>query len=526
MVRCYKNCANCGYHEHAEPCCPKPCCGPAPCCPGVPCEHSIHCADPVCMRPCWDTCKCMDEILKLQKNEDKDQAVINNLEGRVEKVEKDFIEFNGDITEQFGRLAQKEQHDFDCLNDKIDEEKDRAIAEEQRIEARVAAEEQRAQQREAELADAIGEERERAINRENEIDNRVAAEEARAQAKENELNQAINDEVTRATNRENQLDNRIANEETRAQAKEDEISSALNREINRATSNEDRIEDLVSAEETRAENREDEIAANLAAESSDRLMNAITDAEYVPSQKKINFKRQNGDIVAVVDATDFVRDGMVDSVVWNNRQLIITWNTDSGKQQTIIPGDQIFNPDNYYTKADIDQKTTAINTDINLLNTNLATTNSNLTSLTNKVNNTVDYGQTIDWGTTETLALVNGTPITAGIPEFPNVVSNVLVDNNGHLVVYDTDHPQEPRTYDLPAGYINRVTHLEELTEQQQTTINNLVNTVIPALEARIQALEADNLWQINPNNSNQVIAKNNRSAAAYGFYDTDPNMI
>ena len=203
---------------------------------------------------------------------------------------------------------------------------------------------------------------------------------------------------------------------------------------------------------------------------------------------------------------------------------------------------------------------------------------------------TVDYAEVIDWGNK-----VNNKVITVGIPDFPNVISNVVVDDEGHLIVYTTNDPQHPQIYQLPSGYINRVTTLEEITEQQQTTINNhtsqisnlqsenqsqqttinnhtttlnshtqtlndhtqtlnnhastlsshtttlgnhdqsinnIVNNLIPslqneinALKNRVAALEADNLWQINPNNSNQVIAKNNRSAAAYGFYDTDPNM-
>ena len=36
----------------------------------------------------------------------------------------------------------------------------------------------------------------------------------------------------------------------------------------------------------------------------------------------------------------------------------------------------------------------------------------------------------------------------------------------------------------------------------------------------RLEALEG--MWEINPNNSNQLIAKNGRSAAAKGFYDTE----
>lgn len=41
----------------------------------------------------------------------------------------------------------------------------------------------------------------------------------------------------------------------------------------------------------------------------------------------------------------------------------------------------------------------------------------------------------------------------------------------------------------------------------------------------RLTALENSILWEVDSNNSNRIVAKANRSAAAYGFYDTDPNM-
>ena len=508
MVRCYKNCASCGYHEHAEPCCP-----PKPCCPPMPCEHGIHCCEPACMRPCWDTCKCMDEILKLKENEDKSELNIDQLESRIDKVEKDMVDTDDRLTNQMGCLAQKEQHDIDCIQDNITAERDRAVA------------------------------------------------------------------------RENQIENRLATEEQRAQAKETELDGKIT------------------------------------ADRNERLLRAITDADYNKPGKSIDFKRQDGSIVKSIDVTDFIIDGMVDSVTWNQntRDLTIIWNTDAGKQPTVIHGDDIFNINNYYTIPQIDAKVRTINDSINAVNdrvsatdsrvsaansridttnSNIATTNNNLATLNSKVDSmiedTVDYAEVIDWGRTEAIAKVNNKVITVGIPDFPNVISNVVVDDEGHLIVYTTDDPQHPQIYQLPSGYINRVTTLEEITEQQQTTINNhtsqisnlqsenqsqqttinnhtttlnshtqtlndhtqtlnnhastlsshtttlgnhdqsinnIVNNLIPslqneinALKNRVAALETDNLWYLD-GSTGKVTTKNSKAAAAYGFYDTDPNM-
>jgi hypothetical protein len=46
----------------------------------------------------------------------------------------------------------------------------------------------------------------------------------------------------------------------------------------------------------------------------------------------------------------------------------------------------------------------------------------------------------------------------------------------------------------------------------------------ITSIENRLNALEG--LWEINPNDSTQVVAKNNRSAKAAGFYDSTVNAV
>lgn len=79
------------------------------------------------------------------------------------------------------------------------------------------------------------------------------------------------------------------------------------------------------------------------------------DAEYVSSAKTIVF-RNNGVQKATIDATDFIKDGMVSSVTISGGNLVITFNTDAGHEDITLSLTQIFNPNNYYTKDATDEK--------------------------------------------------------------------------------------------------------------------------------------------------------------------------
>ena len=79
------------------------------------------------------------------------------------------------------------------------------------------------------------------------------------------------------------------------------------------------------------------------------------DAKYEDSgtTKVINFYHGNT-IKATIDASDFIVDGMVDDVRIENGNLVIDFNTASGKQDISIPLTDIFDPSNYYNKTAID----------------------------------------------------------------------------------------------------------------------------------------------------------------------------
>ena len=82
--------------------------------------------------------------------------------------------------------------------------------------------------------------------------------------------------------------------------------------------------------------------------------NSFADAEYVASEKMIYLSNGFGEVIDSIDCTDFVIDGMVESVTLNGNILTIVFNTDAGKQNIDIDLTEFINPQNYYTKTETD----------------------------------------------------------------------------------------------------------------------------------------------------------------------------
>lgn len=78
----------------------------------------------------------------------------------------------------------------------------------------------------------------------------------------------------------------------------------------------------------------------------------VNGGDYDSNSKTIRLKHGNT-VLASIDATAFIKDGMVSNVGIRNGQLVILFNTDAGKEDIRIPLTEIFNPDNYYTKTEI-----------------------------------------------------------------------------------------------------------------------------------------------------------------------------
>lgn len=95
------------------------------------------------------------------------------------------------------------------------------------------------------------------------------------------------------------------------------------------------------------------------------LSSVFAGARYNSANHRIEFYNADGTkLDAHIDASAFIHDGMIDSVVISNGSLVITWNTDAGKQPVSIPLTSIFDPSGYYNKSQSDAKF-ATKTDVN-----------------------------------------------------------------------------------------------------------------------------------------------------------------
>jgi len=85
-----------------------------------------------------------------------------------------------------------------------------------------------------------------------------------------------------------------------------------------------------------------------------KKLQLVHSAEYIKKDKKIYFKDYSGNNLFTIDATDFIKDGMVSNVYVERKNLYITFNTDAGKDTITIPISKIFDSSKYYTKLEID----------------------------------------------------------------------------------------------------------------------------------------------------------------------------
>ena len=77
---------------------------------------------------------------------------------------------------------------------------------------------------------------------------------------------------------------------------------------------------------------------------------------YDSKTKKIELINANGVTISEIDATAFVKDGMVNNVAIVGDYLVITFNTDAGKEAINIPMSSFFDASAYYTKAEVNTK--------------------------------------------------------------------------------------------------------------------------------------------------------------------------
>lgn len=85
------------------------------------------------------------------------------------------------------------------------------------------------------------------------------------------------------------------------------------------------------------------------------VLNLANKLEWDSNAKSLKLYSGNH-LLATVDGSTWVKDGMVESAAIVANNLEITFNTDAGKEKISVPLTDIFNPDNYYNKTEIDSK--------------------------------------------------------------------------------------------------------------------------------------------------------------------------
>ena len=343
------------------------------------------------------------EISDRTADVDAEEARALSAETRLEsKIDGEITRSTNKDTEHDEKIASLEQADENITNalnseiqralsaetslrDDLNGEITRANSEETRIEGLLANEINRSTAKDTEhddkianLEDGLSEEIARAKSEEKMVDDKldkeiadrtadVDAEEARAMAAEEAIDDKLNKEITRSTEKDASHDSLISG-----------LTTSLQSEINRATNAENSLRNDLNAEISSRTNAD---AAQLQritalevgkADANSVYTKTESDAKYTTKEyitgmteaffdaaaydsqtKKINFYHGNT-IKTQIDASSFIKDGMVDNVAISGSNLVITFNTESGKEPISIPLPSIFDPSNYYTKSEID----------------------------------------------------------------------------------------------------------------------------------------------------------------------------
>ena len=290
-------------------------------------------------------------------------------------------------------------------------------------------------------------------------------------AEKNARESADNTLQTNIDNLSSSTDTKINAEVTRATEKEAELSSTI-------TSNYTTLSTAIDDEKKRAEAKESDLNAKIQAldgSLGDTVSTTVASGEYSSTDKAIYLKNASGETLSTINATDFIKDGMVTSVSVVGENLVITFNTDAGHEDINIPISAIFNANNYYTKTEIDTKVDDINSQLS------------------------EYGQTTSQALND---------LATRLDDYGKVTSQSLNDLSTKFGDYYTkiEVDEAIANVDVTSQLQNYYTKTE--VDTKDATINATIEALSSDTKNKIDAeasarQEADNTLQGNINNVN-----------------------
>ena len=223
------------------------------------------------------------------------------------------------------------------------------------------------------------------------------------------------------------------------------------------------------------------------------LAGLVASAQYVKNDKKIYFKNSSNTNLFYVDTTDFVKDGMIENVSVTNGSLVISFNTDAGKQNISIPITDIFNASNYYTKTESDNtfatkssiptKVSELTNDSNFTSNVGTITGIKMNGVIKGTSDVVDLGNVItahqdisDKANSADLATVATTGNYNDLsnkPDIPTSLSSLSGDST-HRLVTDTEKTTWNAKYNKPSAGIPS-TDLAQSVQNSLTAANNAI---------------------------------------------------